>query len=101
MKFAAGELPEANDLTVGIMPLVTQQEREAISRRTKEASSIARSRGVRFGNPNGAAALRRSGKGGSAFGPRSPATRIGMPATWHRSSMTSAQVAPAVCERSQ
>jgi DNA invertase Pin-like site-specific DNA recombinase len=30
-------MPEANDLTVGIMALVAQQEREAISRRTREA----------------------------------------------------------------
>jgi DNA invertase Pin-like site-specific DNA recombinase len=56
--FAAVDLPEANDLTVGIMALVAQQGREAISRRTKEALAVARSRGVRLGNPNGAAALR-------------------------------------------
>ena len=58
-------LPEANDLTVGIMALVAQQEREAISRRTGEALSVARSRGLKLGNPNGAAALRRAGKGGA------------------------------------
>ena len=46
------------------MTLVTQQEREAISRRAKEALAMARSRGVRLGNPNGAAALKRAGKGG-------------------------------------
>jgi hypothetical protein len=45
------------------MALVAQQEREAISKRTKEALAVARSRGVRLGNPNGTAALRRSGKG--------------------------------------
>ena len=65
VKFSAVDLPEANDLTVGIMALVAQQEREAISRRTKEALSVARSRGVKLGNPNGAAALRRAGKGGA------------------------------------
>ena len=65
MRFAAVDLPEANDLTVGIMALVAQQEREAISRRTKEALAVARSRGVRLGNPNGAEALRRAGKGGA------------------------------------
>ena len=59
------DLPEANDLTVGIMALVAQQEREAISKRTKEALAVARGRGVRLGNPNGAAALRRAGKGGA------------------------------------
>ena len=44
MRFAAVDLPEANDLTVGIMALVAQQEREAISKRTKEALAVARSR---------------------------------------------------------
>jgi DNA invertase Pin-like site-specific DNA recombinase len=39
---------------VGITALVAQQEREAISRRTKEALAVAMSRGVRFDNPNGA-----------------------------------------------
>ena len=67
MRFAAVDLPEANDLTVGIMALVAQQEREAISRRTREALAVARSRGVRLGNPNGAAALRRAGEGGVAL----------------------------------
>ena len=65
MRFAAVDLPEANDLTVGIMALVAQQEREAISRRTKEALAVAKARGVRLGNPNGVEALRRAGKGGA------------------------------------
>ena len=66
VKFAAVDLPEANDLTVGITALVAEQEREAISKRTKEALAVARSRGVKLRNPNGAAALRRAGKGGAA-----------------------------------
>jgi DNA invertase Pin-like site-specific DNA recombinase len=69
VRFAAVDLPVANDLTVGIMALVAQQEREAISRRTKEALSVARSRGVKLGNPTArglsgglARALWRSGR---------------------------------------
>ncbi|TFL17249.1 recombinase family protein [Jannaschia formosa] len=58
-------MPEGNDLVVGIMALVAKQEREAISRRTKEALAAAKARGVHRGNPNGAAALGRAGNGGA------------------------------------
>jgi DNA invertase Pin-like site-specific DNA recombinase len=63
IKFVAADMPEANELTVHIMAAVAQAERKAISRRTKEALAAAKARGQKLGNPNGAAALRRAGKG--------------------------------------
>ena len=65
-RFIAVDMPEANELTVHIMAAVAQAERKAISRRTKEALTAAKARGVRLGNPNGAAPLRRAGKGTTA-----------------------------------
>ena len=67
VRFIACDMPEANDLTVGVMALVAEAERDAISRRTREALAIAKARGITLGNPNGAAALRRAGKGGAAL----------------------------------
>lgn len=63
VRFVAADMPDANELTVGIMALVAQQERQAISRRTREALQVAKARGQKLGNPNGAAALRRAAKG--------------------------------------
>jgi hypothetical protein len=60
-------MPEANELTLGIVALVAQAEREAISRSRKEALALAKARGVKRGNPNGAASLRRTGKGAVAL----------------------------------
>lgn len=61
--FIAADMPEANELTVHIMAAVAQAERKAIGKRTQEALAAAKARGMKLGNPNGAAALRRAGKG--------------------------------------
>jgi len=65
-KFVAADMPEANELTVHIMAAAAQAELEAISKRTKDALRAAKAAGRKLGNPNGAAALRRAGKGNSA-----------------------------------
>jgi DNA invertase Pin-like site-specific DNA recombinase len=46
-------MPDANALTVGVMALMAQHEREAISDRTKAALAAAKARGTKLGGDRG------------------------------------------------
>lgn len=80
VRFLAADMPDANDLTIGIMAVIAQAEREAISRRTAEALAAVKDRLAkdgwhlskrsgriisRLGNPNGSAALRKVAAAGA------------------------------------
>jgi DNA invertase Pin-like site-specific DNA recombinase len=51
VKFQALDIPEANTLTLGVLAVLAQHERELISARTKAALAARRARGLPLGNP--------------------------------------------------
>jgi DNA invertase Pin-like site-specific DNA recombinase len=66
VKFICADMPDANELTIHIFASLAQYERKVISERTRRALQAAKARGKVLGNPNGARALQRAGKGNAA-----------------------------------
>ena len=53
VKFVAADMPEVNEMIVGIMAVVAQAERKMISARTRAALQAAKERGVKLGGDRG------------------------------------------------
>lgn len=51
VKFKCCDMPNANSVTIGIMAVLAQDERERISQRTKDALAELKRRGIKLGSP--------------------------------------------------
>ena len=58
--FVACDMPNADKLSVGIIALLAQRERQLISERTMAGLAVAKQRGVVLGNPNPEKSLRKA-----------------------------------------
>lgn len=77
--FVAVDMPEANQMTVGVMAVVAQHERDMTSARTKAALQAAKARGARLGG------LRGRKPDDTIYGPNLPAVATAATAAAGRS----------------
>lgn len=87
VRFVAADMPEANEITIGIMAVVAQAERKMISDRTRAALAAAKARGVRLGRPEN---LTPDG--------RTRGSRVGNSAKGQRALTRAADMAPVLSE---
>jgi DNA invertase Pin-like site-specific DNA recombinase len=66
VRVMAADAPDDDWTSLAIKAVFAQSEGAAISRRTRDALRAAKARGVKLGNPNGTAAIRRAAKGNDA-----------------------------------
>jgi DNA invertase Pin-like site-specific DNA recombinase len=57
VEFVACDMPQANKLTISLMAVIAQNEREMISVRVKEGLAAAKAKGIKLGTPKPAKAV--------------------------------------------
>ena len=94
VEFLAADMPNANRLTVRLMAVIAQEEREMISARTKAALAAAKARGIRLGG-------RRATLGDGQTNTHVVDHRMGTKARQQRADAFAADVGPMVIEMRQ
>lgn len=58
VEFKCADMPHVDNLTIRLLGVMAQHERELISKRTKEALAVLKEKGVKLGNPNAAETMK-------------------------------------------
>jgi DNA invertase Pin-like site-specific DNA recombinase len=89
VQFEALDVPGANMITVGVMALMAQQERELISARTKAALAARKARGLPLGNPDNLKYLKPHA---------AAASRLGQAANRRKAIVRAKEIAPLIAD---